>query len=243
MANKPHINLVFIGHVDHGKSTILGRLFYDTKNISEQVMKKLKETAQEMNKVGFEFAFFMDNLKEERERGVTINLAYKRFETDKKYFTIIDAPGHADFIKNMITGTAQADAAVLVCAANDGVMAQTREHVFLAKTLGVKSIAVAINKMDVVGYKESRYNEVKEDVTKLLKSVGYNTDEVDFIPCSAIKGDNVASKSTNMDWYKGVTLLGAIKKFEAGDLPTGLPLRMPVQDVFTIKGIGAVPCG
>jgi len=242
MADKPHINLVFIGHVDHGKSTILGRMFYDAKKISEQAMKKLTETAKELGKVGFEFAFFMDNLKEERERGVTINLAYKRFETDKKYFTIIDAPGHADFIKNMITGTAQADAAVLVCAANDGVMAQTKEHVFLAKTLGVKQIAVAVNKMDVVDYKESRYTEVKDDVTKLLKSVGYKTDDVNFIPCSAIQGDNIVTKG-KMDWYKGLTLLEGLDKFEAGDLPTGLPLRMPVQDVFTIKGVGAVPCG
>tara|TARA_Y100000310_G_scaffold328105_1_gene395651 strand:- start:449 stop:1711 length:1263 start_codon:yes stop_codon:yes gene_type:complete len=242
MAEKPHINLVFIGHVDHGKSTILGRMFYDAKKITEQVMKKLAETAKELGKVGFEFAFFMDNLKEERERGVTINLAYKRFETDKKYFTIIDAPGHADFIKNMITGTAQADAAILVCAANDGVMAQTREHVFLAKTLGVKQIAVAVNKMDVVDYKEARFNEVKEDVSKLLKSVGYKIDEVNFIPCSAIQGDNVVTKG-KMDWYKGPTLLETLDKFDAGELPTGLPLRMPVQDVFSIKGVGAVPCG
>ena len=236
MANKPHINLVFIGHVDHGKSTILGRLFYDTKNISEQVMKKLKETAQEMNKVGFEFAFFMDNLKEERERGVTINLAYKRFETDKKYFTIIDAPGHADFIKNMITGTAQADAAVLVCAANDGVMAQTREHVFLAKTLGVKSIAVAINKMDVVGYKESRYNEVKEEVTKLLKSVGYNTDEVDFIPCSAIKGDNVAEKGKNgFGWDPIFQPEGHDKTFAEMDLDEKNMISMRWKAVIQLK--------
>lgn len=243
MANKQHINLVTIGHVDHGKSSILGRLFYDSKNIDEVTMRKLVETAKEFGKVGFEFAFFMDQLKEERERGVTISLAYKKLETDKHMFTIIDAPGHADFIKNMITGTAQADAAVLVCAANDGVMAQTKEHVFLAKTLGVKQLLIAINKMDMVDYKEARFKEVKDDVTKLLKSVGYDVAKIQFIPTSAMKGDNVVIKSTNMAWYKGDTLIQAIDKFEASEQPTGLPLRMPIQDVFTIKGVGAVPCG
>ncbi|MBW3000054.1 50S ribosome-binding GTPase, partial [Candidatus Woesearchaeota archaeon] len=143
---KPHINLVFIGHVDHGKSTLVGRLLFDTGVIEEQVLRKLKEKAAELGKAGFEFAYVMDNLKEERERGVTIDLAHKKFETDKYYFTIIDAPGHRDFIKNMITGASQADAGVLVVSGNpsDGVQAQTKEHVFLAKTLGVNQLIVAI---------------------------------------------------------------------------------------------------
>jgi len=149
MADKKiHVNLVFIGHVDHGKSTTIGRLLFDSGNVSEQAMRKLKEKATELGKSGFEFAFVMDTLKEEQERGVTIDLAHKRFDTDKYYFTIIDAPGHKDFIKNMITGAAQADAGVLVVAANDGVMAQTKEHVFLCRTLGVDQLIVAINKMD-----------------------------------------------------------------------------------------------
>ena len=142
---KPHINLVFIGHVDHGKSTMVGRLLYDSGNIDEQTLRKLKDKAKQLGKAGFEFAFVMDNLKEEQERGLTIDLAHKKFETDKYYFTIIDAPGHKDFIKNMITGTSQADAAVLVVAANDGVMAQTKEHVFLARTLGVNQLIVGIS--------------------------------------------------------------------------------------------------
>jgi elongation factor 1-alpha len=163
--DKPHINLVFIGHVDHGKSTTVGRLLFDSGNVDEQAMRKLKDKAQELGKGGFEFAFVMDNLKEERERGVTIDLAHKKFVTDKYEFTIIDAPGHRDFVKNMITGASQADAAVLVVAANDGVNSQTREHVFLSKTLGVGQLIVAINKMDISGvdYSEARWNAVKEE--------------------------------------------------------------------------------
>jgi len=156
---KVHINLVFIGHVDHGKSTSVGRLLYDTKNIDEQHMRKLKDKAKELGKSGFEFAFIMDNLKEEQERGVTIDLAHKKFDTDKYYFTIIDAPGHKDFIKNMITGASQADAGVLVVSGNpsDGVQAQTKEHVFLARTLGVNQLIVYVNKMDMAKYDQKRF--------------------------------------------------------------------------------------
>lgn len=243
MAKKPHINLVFIGHVDHGKSTTVGRLLFDTDSIDKTEIDKHKEEAKEVGKAGFEFAFVMDSIKEERERGLTINLAYQKFETQNKYFTIIDAPGHKDFIKNMITGTSQADAAVLVVAANDGVMQQTKEHLFLAKTLGINQIAIGINKMDMVDYDESKFKEVKKGVLKLLKSVGYKPDEIDFVPVSALKGDNVVEKSDNMDWYNGPTLLKALDSFEPGEKPIDLPLRMPVQDVYTIKGIGAVPVG
>src|SRR6056300_230848 len=160
---KPHINLVFIGHVDHGKSTTVGRLLFDSGNIDEQAMRKLKDKAEQLGKGGFEFAFVMDNLKEEQERGVTIDLAHKKFETPKYYFTIIDAPGHKDFIKNMITGASQADAAVVVVSANpsDGVQAQTKEHIFLSKTLGVGQMIIAVNKMDMCKYDEKRFNEVK----------------------------------------------------------------------------------
>jgi len=155
---KPHINLVFIGHVDHGKSTTVGRLLYDSKNIDEQTLRKLKEKAQELGKAGFEFAFIMDNLKEERERGLTIDLSHRRFDTPKYYFTIIDAPGHRDFIKNMITGASQADAGVLVVDCSNGVQAQTKEHVFLARTLGVDQLIIAVNKMDLVKFDQSRVN-------------------------------------------------------------------------------------
>ena len=174
-----HINLVFIGHVDHGKSTTVGRLLYDTKNVDEQEMRKLKDKAKELGKSGFEFAFVMDNLKEEQERGVTIDLAHKKFETPKYYFTIIDAPGHKDFIKNMITGASQADAGVLTVSANpsDGVQAQTKEHVFLARTLGVNQLIIYVNKMDMAKYDQKRFDEVKKQVSELLKSVGYKPEE------------------------------------------------------------------
>jgi len=242
-AQKPHMNLVFIGHVDHGKSTTVGRLMYDTKNLPEQELRKLQEKAKELGKAGFEFAFVMDNLKEERERGVTIDLSYKKFETGKNYFTIIDAPGHKDFIKNMITGTSQADAAILVVAANDSVMEQTKEHTFLAKTLGVGQMIVCVNKMDMQNYSQDTFNKVKGDVEKLLSSVGYKTADIKIIPVASLKGDNVATKSTNMGWYNGPTLFEALDTLKPVDKPTNLPLRMPVQDVYNITGIGTVPVG
>ncbi len=244
-SDKTHINLVFIGHVDHGKSTSVGRLLFDSGNIDEQAMRKLKDKAQELGKGGFEFAFVMDNLKEERERGVTIDLAHKKFESPKYFFTIIDAPGHRDFIKNMITGASQADAAVLVVAANDGVNAQTKEHVFLSRTLGVGQMIVAVNKMDISGveYKEDRFNKVKEEVTALLKSVGYKAEDVPFIPIASLKGDNVVKKSENMAWYTGPTLLEQLDLLTPPEKPTNLPLRLPIQDVYNITGIGVVPVG
>ncbi|MBU1199865.1 MAG: translation elongation factor EF-1 subunit alpha [Nanoarchaeota archaeon] len=240
---KPHINLVFIGHVDHGKSTTVGRLLYDSGNIDEQAMRKLKDKAQQLGKAGFEFAFIMDNLKEEQERGVTIDLAHKKFETDKYYFTIIDAPGHKDFIKNMITGTSQADAAVLVIAANDGIMAQTKEHIFLARTLGVQQLIIAINKMDMKDYSEAVYKKVSTEIDALMKTVGYKPEEVKKIPLASLLGDNVFKKSEKMGWYKGPTLLEGINELKEPEKPTNLPLRLPIQDVYNITGIGVVPVG
>jgi len=242
---KEHINLVFIGHVDHGKSTTVGRLLFDTGNVSEQQLRKFKEKAAELGKAGFEFAYVMDNLKEEQERGITIDLAHKKFKTDKYYFTIIDAPGHKDFIKNMITGASQADAAVLIVAANDGVNAQTKEHIFLARTLGVSQVIVGVNKMDIKGveYSEDKFNKVKAEVTDLLKSIGYNPEKIEFIAMSALQGDNIAKKTEKMTWYKGLCLLDAINNLEAPEKPTQLPFRMPIQDVYNITGIGVVPVG
>ena len=242
---KPHINLIFMGHVDHGKSTTVGRLMYDSGNIDEQAMRKLKEKAQELGKSGFEFAFVMDQLKEERERGLTIDLSHKRFDSEKYYFTIIDAPGHKDFIKNMITGASQADAGVLVVSANpgDGVQAQTKEHVFLARTLGVNQLIVAINKMDMAKYEQKRFDEVKEQVTTLLKGVGYNPANVQFVAMASFHGENVVKKSTNLPWYTGGTLLEAINNLKEPEKPIHLPLRLPIQDVYNITGIGVVPVG
>ena len=242
---KEHINLVFIGHVDHGKSTTVGRLMFDAGNIDEQAMRKLKEKAAELGKSGFEFAFVMDNLKEEQERGVTIDLAHKRFDTDKYYFTVIDAPGHRDFIKNMITGASQADCAVLVVAANDGVNAQTIEHLKLSKVFGVGQMIVAVNKMDISGvdWSEERFNTVVEDVKKHAAQAGWDPAKLRFLPIASLKGDNVVKKSENMAWWTGDTLLQAIDKFDVPDKPTTLPLRLPIQDVYNITGIGVVPVG
>ncbi|MBW3002337.1 translation elongation factor EF-1 subunit alpha [Candidatus Woesearchaeota archaeon] len=239
---KPHMNLVFIGHVDHGKSTSVGRLMFDSGALPEQELRKLKEKAESLGKGGFEFAFVMDNLKEEQERGVTIDLSHKKFDTDKYYFTIIDAPGHRDFIKNMITGASQADAAVLVVA-SEGVMAQTKEHAFLARTLGVDQMIVAVNKIDTVNYDEAKYEAIKKDVQALLKTVGYKDDQVQFIPMSAYHGDNVVKKSDKMSWWKGPTLMEALDNLNMPEKPTDLPLRLPIQDLYNIKGIGTVPVG
>jgi elongation factor 1-alpha len=242
---KEHVNLVFIGHVDHGKSTTIGRLLFDSGNIPEQAMRKLEDKAEEVGKKGFEFAFVMDGLKEEQERGVTIDLAHKKFETDKYDFTIIDAPGHRDFVKNMITGASQADAAVLIVAANDGINAQTKEHVFLAKTYGVDQMIVCVNKMDISGvnYSEDKYESVKKEVTKLIKMYGYDAEEARFIPTASLKGDNIVEESENMDWYDGPTLIEAVDQLEPSEKPIDLPLRMPIQDVYNITGIGVVPVG
>ncbi|MBI2133367.1 translation elongation factor EF-1 subunit alpha [Candidatus Woesearchaeota archaeon] len=242
---KPHLNVVFIGHVDHGKSTTVGRLLYDSGHVDEQTMRKLKDRAKELGKSGFEFAFVMDNLKEEQERGVTIDLAHKKFETDKYYFTIIDAPGHRDFIKNMITGASQADAGVLVVSANkgDGVQAQTKEHIFLSRTLGVSQLIVGINKMDMVQYDQKRFEEVKAEVSAVLKSVRFNPDEIQFVAMASYLGENVMKRSENMPWYKGPTLVEAVNNLKLPEKPTQLPLRLPIQDVYNITGIGVVPVG
>lgn len=240
---KPNMNVVFVGHVDAGKSTIVGRLLFDTGVVPEQEMKKLKEEAEKHGKVGFEFAYIMDKIKEERERGVTIDLAYRKILTQKYQITIIDAPGHVDFVKNMITGASQADSAFLVIAAPAGVQPQTTEHLWLLRTMGVKNISVAINKMDAVKYEEDKFNKVKEDVSKLLQTVGINPETTPFIACSGLKGDNVAKKSEEMKWYKGPTVLEQFDQFAEPKLPTDLPMRMPVQDVYEITGIGTVPVG
>jgi len=230
---KEHMNLAFIGHVDHGKSTLVGHLLLQSGVIAEQQLSKGED----------KFRFVMDKLQEERERGVTIDLAHARFDTPKYEFTIVDCPGHRDFVKNMITGASQADAAVLVVAIDDGVMPQTKEHAFLARTLGINQLIVAINKMDLVNYSEEKFNALKEDVGNLIKTVAYKPDEIDFIPISAFEGDNITKPSENTPWYKGPSLVDSLNKLSAPEKPTNLPLRVPVQDVYSITGVGPVPVG
>ncbi len=243
MAEKPHINLIFIGHVDHGKSTLVGRLLYELGEIPEQKIKTLRAEAEKIGKGTFEYAWVMDKLKEERERGLTIDLAHRKFETSKNYFTIIDAPGHRDFVKNMITGASQADGAVLVVAANDGIMPQTKEHIFLARTLGIEQLLVVVNKMDAVKYVEAKFNSVKDDLITLLKNTGYKVENIPIIPISGFQGDNLKEKSANMPWYKGPIFLSLLDEFKAPPKPLDKPLRLPVQDAYTITGVGTVPVG
>lgn len=243
MVEKPHLNLAIIGHIDHGKSTLVGRLLYETGAVPAHTVEKYKEEAKAKGKESFAFAWVMDSLKEERDRGITIDVAHQRFDTPKYYFTIVDCPGHRDFVKNMITGASQADAAVLVCAAKEGVQAQTKEHVFLARTLGINQLIIALNKMDEVNFDQNRYNLVKGDLATLLKMVGYKPDEMLFIPVSAFRGDNVAKPSENLKWFTGPTFLGALDTLKQPEKPVQLPLRIPVQDAYTISGIGTVPVG
>jgi elongation factor 1-alpha len=244
MADKPHMNLIFVGHVDHGKSTTVGRLLYESGAITDRDIQRYKELTQQFNRPTFEFAFVMDELKEERERGITIDIAHKEFQTEKYYFTIIDAPGHKDFVKNMITGASQADAAVLVCSVEEGIKPQTREHLILINVLGVKQLIVGINKMDVSNFNQAKFDALKVELTTLLKQLGYKTENIPFVPFSALEGSNSGkTKSDKMPWYNGPSLMMALDNLKVPEKPTDKPLRLPIQDVFSISGFGVVPVG
>jgi elongation factor 1-alpha len=249
---KKHVNLVVIGHVDSGKSTSTGHLIYKCGGIDKRTIEKFEKEAAEMGKGSFKYAWVLDKLKAERERGITIDIALWKFETKASVFTIIDAPGHRDFIKNMITGTSQADVAILIISSPQGEFeagiskdGQTREHALLAFTMGVKQMIVAINKMDekTVAYSEGRYNEIKKEVTDFLKKIGYNPDKIHFIPISGWAGDNMIEKSDNMGWYKGPCLIEALDAIDPPKRPKDKPLRLPLQDIYKIGGIGTVPVG
>ena len=249
---KDKINLVVIGHVDSGKSTSTGHLIYKCGGIDERTIAKFEKEAAETGKASFKYAWVLDKLKAERERGITIDIALWKFQSASRIFTIIDAPGHRDFIKNMITGTSQADAAVLMIASDVGGFeagfskdGQTREHALLAQTMGVKQMIVAVNKMDdsSVNYSQARYDEIKGELTIYLKKVGYNVANIPFIPISGWVGDNMVEASNNMGWYNGPTLLAALDALRPPKRPSDKPLRLPLQDVYKIGGIGTVPVG
>jgi len=261
---KVHINIVVIGHVDSGKSTSTGHLIYKCGGIDKRTIEKFEKEAAEMGKGSFKYAWVLDKLKAERERGITIDISLWKFETAKYYITIIDAPGHRDFIKNMITGTSQADCAVLVVAAGTGEFeagisknGQTREHALLAYTLGVKQMIVAVNKMDTTEppYSEKRFDEIKTEVSNYIKKIGYQSQGVAFVPISGWHGDNMIEPTEKMPWYKGwaierkegnasgKTLLEALDAIIPPARPTDKPLRLPLQDVYKIGGIGTVPVG
>ena len=253
MSAKPHLNLVVVGHVDHGKSTTMGHFLVEMGAIDPRV---IEEYAKESEKFGagdsFKYAWVLDRLKDERERGVTIDLAFQKFETKKYYYTLIDAPGHRDFVKNMITGASQADVGIIVLSAKPGETevglgfgGQTREHAFLLRTLGVTQVIPVINKMDdpTVKYSEERYKAVRAEFEKLLKMVGYDVTKLPFIPVSGWVGDNLTTRSPNMPWYKGPTLLEALDMVTEPPKPIDKPFRLPVQDVYSITGVGTVPVG
>jgi len=260
--DKIHINVVVIGHVDSGKSTTTGHLIYKCGGIDKRTIEKFEKEASDLGKGSFKYAWVLDKLKAERERGITIDIALWKFETPRYYVTVIDAPGHRDFIKNMITGTSQADCAILIIAAGTGEFeagiskdGQTREHALLAYTLGVRQLIVAINKMDTAKWSEDRYQEIIKETSGFIKKVGYNPKTVPFVPISGFNGDNMIDVSTACPWYKGwekeiksgkasgKTLLEAIDAIEPPSRPTDRPLRLPLQDVYKISGIGTVPVG
>jgi len=274
---KPHLSIVICGHVDSGKSTTTGRLIFELGGLPERELQKLKDEAERLGKGSFAFAFYMDRQKEERERGVTIACTTKEFYTPSWHYTVVDAPGHRDFIKNMITGASQADIALLMVPADGNfttaiargnakkgeIQGQTFQHARLINLLGVKQLCVGINKMDcdVAGYKESRYNEIKDEMINVLLRVGWKKDFVakstPVLPLSGWMGDNLLKKSTNMDWWKGndvvsqkgekihvETLHDVLEKFVClPDRDSSKALRLPISGVYKIKGVGDVLTG
>uniref|UniRef100_A0A8C9M0Q4 Elongation factor 1-alpha n=1 Tax=Piliocolobus tephrosceles TaxID=591936 RepID=A0A8C9M0Q4_9PRIM len=250
---KTHINIVIIGHVDSGKSTTTDRLIYKCGGIDNRTIEKFEKEAAEMGKGSFKYAWVLDKLKAERERGITIDISLWKFETSKCCVTIIGAPGHRDFIKNMITGTSQADCAVLIVAAGVGEF----EHALLAYTLAVKQLIVGVNKTDSTEppYSQKRYEEIVKEVSTCIKKIGYNPDTVAFVPISGWNGDNMLDPSANTPWFKGwkvtrkdgnasgTTLLEALDCILPPTRPTDKPFCLPLQDVYRIGGIGTLPVG
>jgi elongation factor 1-alpha len=226
----PNINLVVVGHKDHGKSTLIGRLLYDSKAIMQQKLDEIKTELKQSGKK-FEFAHLLDSLEEERKGGLTIDIMHTPFKSKKYYYTIIDCPGHKEFIQKMLTGASEADAAVLVVSAKEGIEDQTRQHAFLIKTLGIKQLLVAVNKMDAVDYQEKKYQKTCQKLQPILTSLGYHN--IDMIPISAMKGDNIFKKTEKMPWHKGPTLIETLdQKVIPATLPLNKPLRAVVQDIY-----------
>jgi sulfate adenylyltransferase large subunit len=241
---KPTLKFVIVGHVDHGKSTLIGRLFYDTKSLPPDKIKEVEKVSKRLGKET-KLAYLLDHLREEREQGVTIDTCQIFFKTPEREYVIIDAPGHVEFVKNMITGASQAEAAFLIVDAKQGVQEQTKRHAYILSMLGLNQVVVIINKMDLVDYKEEEYKKVRKQTDKFLKSIDIKADF--FIPISALKGDNVADKSNNMDWYEGKTVLQSLNSFKGRLSQEEKPLILPVQDVYKIDDkritVGRVEAG
>jgi len=244
VVEKEHLNFVIVGHVDHGKSTLIGRLLYDTESIPESIVEEVKSSAAELGR-GMEFAYLLDSLKEEREQNITIDTTQTFFKTDKRDYIIIDAPGHKEFLRNMITGASLASAGILMVDASLGLEEQTRRHAYILSMLGVEQIIVAVNKMDLVDYSEDRYLQMQDEITSFLERLGLSPLHV--IPVSAQVGDNIANASDKMTWYKGQTLLSALDSLTVPESLLTKPLRLPIQDVYEVDGrrlaVGKLECG
>ena len=229
MINQNRLRIVFVGHVDHGKSTLIGRIFYDTKSLPEGKIEQIK-AACAAEGMEFEYAFLLDALLEEQEQNITIDTTQIQFSTPKRPYVIIDAPGHKEFLKNMITGAASADAAVLLIAADEGVQEQSRRHGYLLSLLGIKQVVVAVNKMDLVDYSQEVFEKLQAEYRDFLKQIGLEARL--FVPISARNGHNIVSRAPETGWYSGPTIIEALDGFHAQALPTELPLRLPVQDIY-----------
>ncbi len=225
------LSFVIVGHVDHGKSTLIGRLLHDTDSLPPDKIEEVKKASDGQGRQT-EFAYLLDHLEEERKQGITIDTTQVFFKTDKRRYVIIDAPGHVEFVKNMITGASQAEAAVLIIDVDEGVKEQTKRHSYMLSLLGLHQVVVVLNKMDLVDFSQDRFDALKKDVAKWLKSI--SIEPTFYIPISAIKGDNVANRSENMDWYTGLTFLESLDTLQNRQPPEDKPLLMPIQDVYKI---------
>ncbi len=223
------VKIVMVGHVDHGKSTLVGRLLHDTGFIPDTKMLHVKKVCEDQGK-GFEFAFLLDGLEEERDQGITIDVAQMFFKTKKRSYVIIDAPGHKEFLKNMISGASAADVAFLMIDAEEGIQEQSKRHAYILSLLGIKQIAVVVNKMDLVGYSEEVFTKTRDAYAKYLNTIGVKARV--FIPISAYHGDNVTEKSKNMPWFDGQSVLEVLDNFSAQSGRAEAPFRFPVQDVY-----------
>lgn len=225
------LSFVIVGHVDHGKSTLIGRLLYDTDSLPPDRIAEMQKASSDRGGQT-EFAYLLDHLEEERQQGITIDTTQVFFKTPKRRYVIIDAPGHVEFVKNMITGASQAEAGVLIVDIAEGVQEQTKRHSYMLSLLGLKQVVVVLNKMDLVDYSQDRFEVVKVDTRKFLASVGI--DPLFYIPISAINGENVASKSGKMNWYQGQTFLESLDTLQNRQAPEDEPLLLPIQDVYKI---------
>ncbi len=235
ISEREHLNLVMVGHVDHGKSTVIGRLLADTGSLPDGKIEQTKLNC-ERNSKPFEYAFLIDALKDEQSQGITIDAARVFFKTNKRHYILIDAPGHIEFLKNMVTGASRADAAFLVIDAAEGVQENSRRHGYMLSMLGIRQTAVVINKMDIVDYEKKVYENIIEEFAEFLSRIGVMP--LCYIPVSGMKGDNVADRSLSMTWYKGPTVLEMLDDFEKEGLPVEKPFRMPVQDVYKFSQFG-----